>query len=53
MLTDFFINRGYQFFLSGWVQFAAAFGMSFAIMLIFGNRSSNVMSPEMPVSRSS
>lgn len=37
MLTDFFINHGYQFFLSGWVQFAAAFGMSFAIMLIFGN----------------
>ena len=37
MLTDFLINRGYQFFVSGWVQFAAAFGMSFIIMLIFGN----------------
>ena len=37
MLTDFMINHGYQFFVSGWVQFAAAFGMSFAIMLIFGN----------------
>lgn len=37
MLTDFMINRGYQFFVSGWVQFAAAFGMSFLIMLIFGN----------------
>ena len=37
MLTDYLINRGYQFFLSGWVQFATAFGMSFLIMLIFGN----------------
>ncbi|MBO7644885.1 MAG: phospho-N-acetylmuramoyl-pentapeptide-transferase [Alphaproteobacteria bacterium] len=37
MLTDFMINRGYHFFVSGWVQFAAAFGMSFVIMLIFGN----------------
>ena len=37
MLTDFLINRGYQFFVSGWVQFAAAFGMSFLIMLVFGN----------------
>ena len=37
MLTDYLIDRGYQFFLSGWVQFATAFGMSFLIMLIFGN----------------
>ena len=36
MLTDFLINHGYQFFLSGWVQFATAFGLSFLIMLIFG-----------------
>jgi len=37
MLTDFLINRGYQFFVSGWVQFASAFGLAFLIMLIFGN----------------
>ena len=36
MLTDFFISRGYQFFASGWTQFAAAFGMAFLIMIIFG-----------------
>ena len=37
MLTDFMVNHGYQFFVSGWVQFAAAFGISFIIMLLFGS----------------
>ena len=37
MLTDFLISRGYQFFASGWTQFSAAFGLSFIIMLLFGN----------------
>jgi len=37
MLTDFMVNHGYQFFISGWVQFAAAFGISFIIMLLFGS----------------
>jgi phospho-N-acetylmuramoyl-pentapeptide-transferase len=37
MLTDFMINHGYSVFLSGWVQFGAAFGTAFLIMLIFGN----------------
>jgi len=37
MLTDFMMNQGYSFFASGWVQFAAAFGVAFLIMLIFGN----------------
>ncbi len=36
MLTDFFLSRGATFFASGWTQFAAAFGCSFLIMLIFG-----------------
>ncbi len=36
MLTDFMINHGYQFFASGWTQFATAFGVAFMIMLIFG-----------------
>lgn len=36
MLTDFIINHGWSFFASGWTQFAAAFGMAFMIMLVFG-----------------
>lgn len=36
MLTDFFISHGMNFFASGWVQFAAAFGVAFMIMIIFG-----------------
>ena len=36
MLTDFLISHGYQFFASGWTQFAAAFGMAFLIMIVFG-----------------
>ena len=36
MLTDFLISRGFSFFVSGWTQFAAAFGMAFLIMIVFG-----------------
>lgn len=36
MLTDFFIGRGFNFFASGWTQFAAAFGVAFMIMIVFG-----------------
>ncbi len=36
MLTDYLLRHGYTFFASGWMQFAAAFGLSFLIMLIFG-----------------
>ena len=36
MLTDFMLSRGFQFFASGWTQFAAGFGVAFLIMLIFG-----------------
>ena len=36
MLTDFMLSRGYHFFASGWTQFAAAFGMAFMIMIVFG-----------------
>lgn len=36
MLTDFMLSRGFHFFASGWTQFAAAFGMAFMIMIVFG-----------------
>lgn len=36
MLTDFFISHGISFFASGWTQFAAAFGLAFVIMFLFG-----------------
>ena len=36
MLTDFLLFRGLRFFASGWTQFAAAFGMAFVIMIVFG-----------------
>ncbi|MBO7042503.1 MAG: phospho-N-acetylmuramoyl-pentapeptide-transferase [Alphaproteobacteria bacterium] len=36
MLTDFLIGRGFNFFASGWTQFAAAFGVAFIIMIVFG-----------------
>lgn len=36
MLTDFLISRGFQFFASGWTQFAASFGVAFMIMIVFG-----------------
>lgn len=36
MLTNLFLNGGASFFASGWTQFAAAFGLSFLIMILFG-----------------
>lgn len=36
MLTDFLLSRGFSFFASGWTQFAAAFGVAFMIMIVFG-----------------
>ncbi|MBN1281784.1 MAG: phospho-N-acetylmuramoyl-pentapeptide-transferase [Alphaproteobacteria bacterium] len=43
MLTDFLLNYGYDFFASGWMQFGVAFGVSFLIMMIFGNGFINAM----------
>ena len=37
MLTSFLLNNNFQFFASGWVQFAASFGVAFFVMLLFGN----------------
>lgn len=36
MLTSLFFEHGATFFASGWTQFAAAFGLAFFIMIIFG-----------------
>lgn len=36
MLTDLFLARGITVFASGWMQFAAGFGLAFLIMLLFG-----------------
>lgn len=36
MLTDFFLSRGFGFFASGWTQFAAAFGVAFLVVMLFG-----------------
>lgn len=36
MLTNFFLAHHFTFFASGWMQFAAAFGLAFLIMLLFG-----------------
>ena len=36
MLTDYFLSHGLMFFASGWMQFGAAFGTAFMIMLLFG-----------------
>ncbi len=36
MLTDYFYSHGFSFFASGWMQFGAAFGIAFLIMLMFG-----------------
>ncbi len=43
MLTDFFLSRGVTFFASGWMQFAAAFGLAFVIMMLFGRPFISVM----------
>lgn len=36
MLADYFVSHGVYSFASGWSQFAAAFGCSFLIVLLFG-----------------
>ena len=43
MLTSFLLNHGASFFASGWTQFAAAFGLAFLIMLLFGRPFINAM----------
>ena len=43
MLTDFLISRGYQFFASGWTQFAASFAMAFVVMIVFGRGFTRLM----------
>lgn len=43
MLTSLFLERGATFFASGWTQFAAAFGLAFLIMLLFGRPFINLM----------
>ena len=36
MLTDFLLSHGFGLFVGGWMQFGAAFGTAFLIMLLFG-----------------
>jgi len=36
MLTNLLLNQGVSIFASGWMQFGAAFGISFLIMILFG-----------------
>lgn len=43
MLTSLFFRYGATFFASGWTQFAAAFGLAFLIMMIFGRPFINKM----------
>ncbi len=43
MLTSFLLNHGASFFASGWTQFAAAFGLAFLIMVLFGRTFINAM----------
>lgn len=43
MLTSFLLDSGASFFASGWTQFAAAFGLAFLMMLIFGKPFINAM----------
>ena len=43
MLTSLFLERGATFFASGWTQFAAAFGLAFMIMILFGRPFINMM----------
>ena len=38
MLTNFLLSRGLGFFASGWMQFGAAFGVAFLIMLLCGRK---------------
>ncbi len=43
MLTSLFLGRGVTFFASGWTQFAAAFGLAFLIVFLFGRSFINTM----------
>ncbi|MDR0726769.1 MAG: phospho-N-acetylmuramoyl-pentapeptide-transferase [Rickettsiales bacterium] len=43
MLTSLMLNHGFTAFNSGWMQFAAAFWLSFLIMICFGRRFINAM----------
>ena len=43
MLTEFLLNHGIFIFNSGWMQFAAATGVAFLIMICCGNWFINVM----------
>lgn len=43
MLTSYFLGLGWSFFASGWMQFAAAFFVAFAVLLLFGKSFINVM----------
>lgn len=43
MLTGFLLNHGFGVFNSGWMQFAAGFGLSFLIMVLFGRPFINFM----------
>lgn len=36
MLTDFLLSRGFGMFASGWMQLAAAFALSFMIVILLG-----------------
>ncbi len=43
MLTNYFLEHGFSFFASGWTQFAGAFFVAFAVMLLFGRPFINAM----------
>ena len=43
MLTSYFLELGWSFFASGWMQFSAAFFVAFLIMMIFGKSFVNAM----------
>lgn len=43
MLTSYFLELGWSFFASGWMQFAAGFFVAFLIMLMGGKRFINAM----------
>ncbi len=43
MLTSLFLEQGATFFASGWTQFAAAFGIAFLIVVLFGRPFINMM----------
>ncbi len=43
MLTSYFLELGWSFFASGWMQFAAGFFVAFLIMLMCGKRFINLM----------